>query len=77
MSCSVHDAISLEDRGVPAVAIHTHTFLNSAVAHARAYGRPDFRSLTVPGPIANVSAAQVEKKAEGIVNDIVALILGD
>jgi hypothetical protein len=74
VSCSVHDAIALEDRGIPTVAIHTNTFLNSAVAHARAYARPDFRSLSVPAPIANVSAEDVRRKAEGVIDEVIAVL---
>lgn len=77
MSCSVHDVVVLEDRGVPAVAIHTHTFLNSAIAHGRAYGRPDLRPLTVRGPIANVARAMVRQKAERVLDEVVAALTSD
>lgn len=74
MSCSVHDVVELEDRGLPAVALHTHTFMNSVVTHARAYGRPDLRSLSVPAPIANAGRDAVRQKAEGVVDAIVAVL---
>lgn len=74
MSCSMHDVVELEDRGLPAVALHTHTFMNSAVTHARAYGRPDLRSISVPAPIANAGRDAVRQKAEGVVDAIVAAL---
>ena len=77
MSCSMHDVVELEDRGVPAVALHTHTFMNSAVTHARAYGRPDLRSLSVPAPIANAGRDAVRQKAEGVIDAIVAVLTGN
>ena len=76
MSCSMHDVVELEDRGVPAVALHTHTFMNSAVTHARAYGRPDLHSLSVPAPIANAGRDAVRQKAEGVIDAIVAVLTG-
>ena len=72
----MHDVVELEDRGVPAVALHTHTFMNSAVTHARAYGRPDLRSLSVPAPIANAARDAVRQKAEGVIDAIVAVLTG-
>jgi hypothetical protein len=72
----VHDVVELEDRGVPAVAIHTHSFMNSAAAHARAYGRADLRSLSVPAPIANVDRAAVRRKAEAVLDEVVTVLTG-
>ena len=76
MSCSVHDVVELEDSGVPAVALHTHSFMNSAVTHARAYGRPDLRSLSVPAPIANVGREAVRAKALGVIDALIAALTG-
>jgi len=70
----MHDVVELEDRGVPAVALHTSTFMNSAVIHARAYGRPDLRSLAVPAPIANQNRAAVRRKAEAVLDALVAAL---
>lgn len=76
MSCSMHDVVELEERGVPAVALHTNTFMNSAVTHARAYGRPDLRALAVPAPIANQNREAVRRKAEGVLDAVVAALTG-
>jgi hypothetical protein len=76
VSCSVHDVVELEDRGVPAVALHTHSFMNSAVTHARAYGRSDLHSLSVPAPIANVDRAAVREKAAAVVDNVIAVLTG-
>ena len=43
-SCSLHDAISAERLGIPAVAIITDRFEASARAMAEANGRADSRS---------------------------------
>ncbi|MBI3966932.1 MAG: hypothetical protein HY329_14965 [Chloroflexi bacterium] len=72
----MRDAIELERRGVPAVAIHTSIFMNSADAHAVAYGRPDFQSIPIPHPIAGRPGTEVAQKAERFVPEVVALLLG-
>jgi hypothetical protein len=72
----VHDVVELEDRGVPAVALHTHSFMNSAVTHARAYGRSDLHSLSVPAPIANVSREAVRTKAANVLDGVIAVLTG-
>ena len=71
MSCSVHDAVELEARGIPTVAIHTEVFMNSAAAHAAAYGRPDYRSVAVRHPIAGLSPEEVHVSADLIVDNII------
>jgi len=50
--------------------------MNSAVTHARAYGRPDLRSLSVPAPIANVGREAVRAKALGVIDALIAALTG-
>lgn len=70
----MHDAIELEQRGVPTVAIHTSVFMNSAVAHAKAYGRPDFESLAVQHPISGHPPEAVRQKVDLIIPDVVRVL---
>ena len=72
----MHDAIELEQRGIPAVAIHTTVFMKSADAHAKAYGWPDFESIAVRHPISGRPAAEVEQKTDAIVTEIVGVLTG-
>lgn len=76
MSCSVHDGIELEDRGVPTVPVHTEVFMNSAAAHALAFGRPDFPSIAIKHPIAGLDPAGVRSRAEDVVDRIAAVLTG-
>ena len=76
MSCSVHDGIELEDRGLPTVPLHTSVFMNSAAAHARAFGRPDFPSVSVRHPIANVDAAGVRERADEVIDEVARILTG-
>ena len=76
MSCSVHDGIELEDRGVPAVPVHTEVFMNSAAAHALAFGRPEFPSVAIRHPIAGLEPEGVRGRAEEVVDRIAAVLTG-
>jgi len=67
----LHDAVELEDRGVPAVTLCTDAFLDSAVEHAAAYGRPDARIVSVQHPVAALSAHEVVMRADAVVERIV------
>lgn len=76
MSCSLYDAVELEKRGVPTVAVHTEVFMNSATAHALAFGRPDLESVGIQHPIAGLTPAEVKGRAEDVIEDIVGLLTG-
>lgn len=76
MSCSVHDGIELEARGIRSVAIHTAVFINSAVAHARAFGRPDFEPVPIRHPIAGLTPEEVNERVDEIMPTIVGLLTG-
>ena len=50
MSCSVHDIIDLEERGIPGVFVASSEFLDAADAQAAALGGDPAR-VFVPHPI--------------------------
>ena len=72
----MHDGIELEDRGVPCVPIHTSVFMNSAAAHALAFGRSDFPSVAIRHPIAGVDPAGCRERAEEAVGQVVSTLTG-
>lgn len=76
MSCSVHDGIELEDRGIPTVPIHTEVFMNSAAIHATAFGRPDFVSVAVRHPVAGQGPDEIRARAEEVVDRVVEVLTG-
>jgi len=77
VSCSVHDGVELEARGIPSVAIHTSAFIGSARAHAAAYGRPDYEPVIVRHPIAGLTPDEVVARADEIMPAIVAHVVGE
>jgi hypothetical protein len=59
----MHDAMTLENRGVPTVVLCTDPFLNSAFRHANTFGRRDFRPLGFPHPLGGLNQEQVAVRA--------------
>jgi len=70
----VHDAIELEKRGIPTVAIHTTVFMNSADAHAKAYGMPEYASIAVEHPVSGRPPDEVRAKADAIFQGVVRIL---
>jgi hypothetical protein len=51
VSCSVHDVIRLERRGIPSVAVATRPFVDEAVEQAQSLGMPAIAVVYVPHPV--------------------------
>ena len=68
------DSIVFEQHGVPSVSIVTDVFKVTGKAMARSWGVPDFRFLTMPHPIANLTDAELDQRVAAIVPDIVELL---
>jgi hypothetical protein len=51
VSCSVHDVIRLERRGIPSVAVATRPFVDEAVEQAQSLGMPGIAVVYVPHPV--------------------------
>lgn len=69
MSCSVHDVLDLEGRGVPAVFVATTEFVDAAAAQARALGGDPAR-VFVPHPIQDRTPDEVRALAEQAVAEL-------
>ncbi len=69
------DAILFEKEGVPAAAIVTRPFEEAGRAMARAWGVPDFKFLTMPHPIANLTEEELNQRVEEIVPKIIDFLL--
>ena len=75
MSCSVHDAIALEKRGIPTVAICTADFLGGGRMQAEALGMPHYSILYVPQSYITHTAEQVRALAEACVAEVLPRLL--
>jgi hypothetical protein len=70
----MHDAIAAEMKGIPAVAVMTDRFVASARAVTELNGLPDYPFVVIGHPIANDGDAELRKKAESVVTEIVTLL---
>ena len=66
MSCSVHDVLDLEARGIPAVCVATTEFVDAAAAQARALGA-DPACVFVPHPIQDRTDEEMRALADAAV----------
>src|SRR5262245_48027392 len=57
--------MSLEQAGIPSVAVHTHVFARLAQSTARAAGMPRTRQAYVPQPLVDMTPDQLRGYVEG------------
>ncbi len=69
------DGILFEKHGVPAVAIVTDALAETGKAMAQAWGLPEYKFLTVPHPIANLTEEELNQRARAISSQVVQLFL--
>ena len=71
----MHDALAAERRGIPAAAVMTDRFVETAKAVADLNGLGDYPFVVIPHPIASDSDAELRVKAEAAVPAIVKLLI--
>jgi hypothetical protein len=76
VSCSVHDAVRLERRGIPTAVVGTEPFIDEAIEQARVLGMPDLRIVTVPHPVQLLTREQVEELADRALDEVIARLVG-
>ena len=69
------DGILLEKTGVPSASIVTDVFERTGRAMAEQWGVPTYRFLAMPHPIANLTEAELDRRAREIVPEVVKLLL--
>ena len=76
MSCSMHDVLAFEDRGIPTVLLCTEPFMNSAREHAEAFGSPDYQAVQVRHPLASLTPEQARARADEAIGGVIASLTG-
>jgi hypothetical protein len=71
----VLDGIVFEKVGMPAASIVTDVFEGTGHAMAQSWGVPEYKFLSMPHPIANLSEAELDARARAIAPQIVSLLL--
>ena len=59
MSCSVHDLVRLERRGIPTAGVGTLPFADEALEQARLLGMPDLTMTLVAHPVQLLTDAEL------------------
>ena len=73
-ACSVIDAMTADDMGVPAVAVCTDQFQVGGSAVARLRGLPDYQFAVVQHPVGILDEAGLENRAKSAVPQIVSIL---
>ena len=71
----MHDAVSAERVGTPAVGVMTSAFVDGAELMAAALGVPGYPFAIIEHPIASASDAELEVKARATIEQAVGLLL--
>jgi len=66
--------MALENRGIPTLVVCTGPFLDSALVHARTFGRPGFQPVVIPHPLAGLGPSLVRERAASIQEVIAAAL---
>jgi hypothetical protein len=74
VSCSVHDLVRLERRGIATAGVGTEPFVDEALLQARVLGMPDLRLAYVPHPVQLLSSDDLATLAASAYPRIVALL---
>jgi hypothetical protein len=63
-----------ERKGRSAILIATAGFATAARTEARVLGMPDARIITIPHPLAGISASSIGEHAQQIVRELLGLV---
>lgn len=64
MSCSVHDAVRLEARGIPTAVVGTEPFLDEALEQSRMLGMHNYPLVLVAHPVQLLTDWELEALAD-------------
>lgn len=76
-SWCVHDGVTLEKRGVPTATVNSDAFVVLGQQEAVALGVPGLPIVTVPHPMGDVSAQEVEKRAAVMVAQVLHVLTSE
>jgi hypothetical protein len=70
----LHDAVSAERAGTPAIGIMTDPFVDAAELMAEALGAPGYPFVVIEHPIANRNTADLSRAARAALEQAVRLL---
>ena len=76
MSCSVHDMVELERKGIATVTLCTIGFRNAGAKQASMMGMPGLSIVDIPFPFASLPPEQAGARGTDAFDAIVAALAG-
>ena len=77
MSCSVHDLVRLERRGIPTAGVGTEPFADEALEQAELLGMPGYRMVLVRHPVQLLTPEQLDALADAALEAVLARLTAD
>ena len=74
MSCGLHDVVSFEGLGRPAVLVASSVFREVAAAEAQNLGQPAIRRVFVPHPIQDRTDDEMRELAVAVADEVLAAL---
>jgi len=71
----LHDAVSSERAGTPALGVMTSRFVSAAELMSNVLGAPGYRFAVIDHPVSSASNTELANKAEKVIELIDELIL--
>jgi hypothetical protein len=71
----LHDAIGLEQRGVPTAAIITAAFVREAEVQRAALGAEGLETVVITHPLSTLTDAEIQSRAEEAVPQVLAILV--
>lgn len=72
MSCSVHDLVRLERRGVATAGVGTEPFADEALEQAALLGMPGYRMVLIPHPVQLLTQTALAARADAAFGRVLA-----
>jgi hypothetical protein len=69
------DGILFERKGLPSASIVTEPFVETAKAMAKSWGVPEYKFVSIPHPVANLTEEELEQRARETVPKVAQLLL--
>jgi hypothetical protein len=74
VSCGLHDVVSFEGLGRPAVLVASSVFRDVAAAEAQNLGQPAIRRVFVPHPIQDRTDDEMRALAVSVADEVLAAL---
>jgi hypothetical protein len=76
VSCSVHDLVRLERRGLATAGVGTEPFADEALEQAALLGMTGYRMVLIPHPVQLLTAAELDARADATFERVLAMLIG-